>query len=165
MDKLMMLSLRRYVGRSRLLDRAMIHVAKYGPLWFFTVMGAMAVPGGSRERLAVLLALLAATVTRGVNGLIGRFFFRPRPFVAEGFTPLLKHRPSASFPSNHSACGFALAVSVWLLVPAVGAYLLVMAAVLAVSRVYAGLHYPSDVTFGAVFGSIIAILTEKAIFP
>lgn len=165
MDKLMMQSIRRYVGRSRLLDRTMMHIARYGPLWFFAVMGVMAVPGGRMERLAALLAVLAATVTRGANGLVGQLYFRARPFIKEGFTPLLKHRPSASFPSNHSACGFALAVSVWLLVPAVGAYMLVMAAILAVSRVYVGLHYPSDVTIGAVLGSVIALLIEKAIFP
>lgn len=165
MDKLMMQSIRRYVGRSRLLDRTMMHIAKYGPLWFFAALGLMAVPGGKTERLAALLALLAATVTRGINELVGRLYFRVRPFVKEGFTPLLQHRPSASFPSNHAACGFALAAAVWLLVPAVGAYLLLLAAVLAVSRVYVGLHYPSDVTIGAVLGSVIAILIEKAIFP
>ncbi|TCP55591.1 undecaprenyl-diphosphatase [Tumebacillus sp. BK434] len=165
MDKLMMQSIRRYVGRSRLLDRTMVHIAKYGPLWFFAVLGLLAIPGGRTERLAALLAVLAATVTRGVNELVGRICFRVRPFVREGFTPLLKHRPSASFPSNHAACGFALAAAVWLLMPLVGACMLLMAAVLAVSRVYVGLHYPSDVTFGAVLGTVIAILIEKAIFP
>jgi undecaprenyl-diphosphatase len=156
MDKLLVNKVRRFVGRSRLLDRLMVHIAKYGPLWFFGVMGAMALPGGRAERKAVLLAVLAAAFTRGLNELVGRLYFRKRPFVAEGFEPLIKHRHSASFPSNHAACGFALAVAVWLLVPPVGAYMLLMAAVLALSRVYVGLHYPSDVIFGAMLGSAVA---------
>ncbi|WP_157729599.1 phosphatase PAP2 family protein [Tumebacillus algifaecis] len=161
----MMRSIRRYVGRSQLLDRAMTHIAKYGPLWLFLVMGVVAVQGGKQELVAVLLALLAATLTRGLNELIGRLYFRTRPFVAEGFKPLLEHRPSASFPSNHSACGFALAVSVWWLVPIVGAVMLIMAGILALSRVYVGLHYPSDVTLGAMLGASVALLLTKAIFP
>ncbi len=158
MDRLMLLTIRRYVGRSRLLDRLMVHVGRYGPLWFFVVMGAMVVLGGSVERRAVLLAIIAATITRGLTELIGRQFYRARPFLAEGFTPLLQHRPSASFPSNHSACGFALAVALWLHLPLIGAYLVLFAGVLALSRVYVGLHYPSDVFFGALLGASVAWL-------
>lgn len=152
--------MRTLVGRSRRLDRLMIHIAKKGPLWFFLVLGVFALNGGTEAVWVVLQSLAAATLARGVNEVIGRVSFRERPFVREGFEPLIEHRPDSSFPSNHAACGFALAVPVWLYEPSVGLLMLWMAAVLAYSRLHVGVHYLLDVGIGAVIGTLIALCTH-----
>jgi undecaprenyl-diphosphatase len=168
MDKILMLQIRRFVGRNNWLDGLMVHIAKYGPLWFFVALGGLVWSGGHDPVRAVLSALVAAVITRGVNEGIGRLFFRERPFVQEEFVPLLEHEPTSSFPSNHAACGFALAVAVWWLVPGAGSLLVLFACVLAFSRVYVGVHYPADVLIGAGVGSLVAygtVAAGLALFP
>jgi undecaprenyl-diphosphatase len=150
--------MRSLVGRNRWLDSFMIHFSEKGPLWFFVVLGLLAWQGGSTERWAVLEALAAAVVTRGASELIGRAFFRERPFVREGFRPLIHHRPSFSFPSNHAACGFALAVPVLLHGIPLGSLLLGFALLLSCARVFVGVHYPRDVAAGALLGTLIACI-------
>ena len=152
----MWLRMRSLVGRSRYLDSIMIHFSEKGPLWFFAVLGLLALFGGGTERWAVFEALAAATATRGASEWIGRAYFCDRPFVREGFRPLIDHRPSFSFPSNHAACGFALAVPVVLHGFASGLLLLGFALLLAAARVFVGVHYPRDVAVGALLGSGIA---------
>ncbi|MCX7569929.1 phosphatase PAP2 family protein [Tumebacillus sp. DT12] len=156
MDKLLLNQIRRPIGRHHNLDRFILHIAKRGPLWFFLILGLLALQGAY---LPVLAAILAATATRALNELLGRLYFRQRPFIQEGFEPLLPHAPTSSFPSNHAACGFALAVAVWLLLPPVGIPMLLLAALLALSRVYVGVHYPADILLGSLIGTAVAHLT------
>lgn len=152
--------MRSIVGRSPVLDRLMIHIAKKGPLWFFLVLGVFASYGGVEARWVVFQSIVAATVARGVNEGIGRMAFRERPFVREGFQPLIKHRPDSSFPSNHAAGGVALAVPVWLHDPVFGLVLVTMAVILGYSRLYVGVHYPADVIAGAMVGAVLALGTS-----
>jgi len=67
---------------------------------------------------------------------------------------------SGSFPSGHSASAAAFAVAVGGVLPRLRRPLLAAASVVAFSRVYTGVHYPSDVlvgvTVGAVFGRLAA---------
>jgi undecaprenyl-diphosphatase len=162
MDRHLFALIRRVVGKAPWLDWLMVHVAEKGPLWFFAVMGVLALYGGFSERLAVGQAIAAATLTRLVNEGIGRLHHRERPFVREGFVPLVLHRPDFSFPSNHAACGFALAVAVLLTAPGSGAYIMLGLAVwLAFARVHVGVHYPSDVGVGALIGTAVAWATVR----
>lgn len=163
MDTYFFFQVRKLIGRHTSLDRLMIHIAKYGPLWFFAVMGLSMLSEGGAGLRASLTAVLAATLTRGLNELLGRLHHRDRPFIRERFTPLLPHRPSSSFPSNHAACGFALAVSLYLPLPSFGLPLLALATLLSFSRVYIGVHYPSDVTFGALIGCGVASLLHTGL--
>lgn len=156
MDKLILLKIRRGVGRYPWLDGSLAHLAAKGPLWLFVVMGWVFWIGGARGRSAVLVAIVAAVLTRGLNEVIGRIRHRDRPFVQEGFQPLIDHRPSFSFPSNHSACGFALAVSVWFGAPLYGCVMAILAALMGFARLYAGVHYPGDILAGALIGSAVA---------
>jgi undecaprenyl-diphosphatase len=159
MDKQLLHRIRRPVGRNLTFDNAIIHIAKRGPLWLLGILAVLFLIGGRTAKLAVIAAIVSAVLTRGVNEIIGRFLFRPRPFIEEGFQPLLMHAPTSSFPSNHAACGFALAVAVWQFVPSVGHLMIVLAAILAFSRVYVGVHYPADVIFGSLIGAAIARAT------
>ena len=63
---------------------------------------------------------------------------------------------SASFPSGHATTAFAAAVALSLLVPRWSWWALTLAAVVAYSRVYLGVHYWSDIVAGAILGSAVA---------
>ena len=62
---------------------------------------------------------------------------------------------STSLPSGHSASAAAFAVAVGDLLPALKLPLRGAASVVAFSRVYTGVHYPSDVAVGAIVGAIL----------
>jgi len=109
-------------------------------------------------------ALVAISIAYIVNYLISLVWFRPRPFVALSGVHKLTATPATdkSFPSDHTATSFALAYSVVYSKPAAGAVLLVGAAIVALGRVFVGVHYPSDILAGALVGCLSAWVTRLA---
>lgn len=108
-------------------------------------------------------AAVAATAGAGVALLIGQALShlveRPRPFVAHpGLIHLFApHVADASFPSDHATAAFAIATAVMLRNRILGGLALIAAAVLGVSRVVIGVHYPLDVAAGAALGAGVAL--------
>ena len=85
-------------------------------------------------------------------------FDRARPPVADpGLDPVGIVPASASFPSGHAATAFAAAVAVALVYPRLGRPLLALAVVIAVSRVYLGVHYVLDVAVGTLLGIAVGV--------
>jgi len=84
---------------------------------------------------------------------------RPRPFedIAEP-GPLITATVGSSLPSGHAATSFAGAVVLATVVRRAAPALFVLAAAIAFSRVYVGVHYPSDVLAGAALGSLVALV-------
>jgi membrane-associated phospholipid phosphatase len=91
-------------------------------------------------------------------------FKRPRPYdtYPDILTPLA-HETSFSFPSGHTSSAFNLATSLSLQFPkwhiAVPAF--IWASTVAFSRMYLGVHYPSDVFIGIIMGVATAYLSYK----
>jgi undecaprenyl-diphosphatase len=109
------------------------------------------------------VALVTATLAAdGLSYLLRQWIGRDRPpLVYEDPRPLVGLPHSGAFPSGHAASAFAAAtVIAWasrrLAVPA---YLL--AALVAWSRVYVGVHWPLDVIGGAALGTLVAIALLK----
>jgi undecaprenyl-diphosphatase len=83
---------------------------------------------------------------------------RPRPSAVYAEPKPLVHAPhGGSFPSGHAASSFACATILALAVPRFAAAFYLLAAAIAWSRVYNGVHYPLDVLGGAVLGVLVAI--------
>jgi len=80
---------------------------------------------------------------------------RPPAVVLEP-EPLLEVPTTSSFPSGHAASSFACAYVLARFAPRLAIPLFVLAAGIAFSRVYTGVHYPLDVTVGAVLGLVVA---------
>lgn len=107
---------------------------------------------------AMLLGLLIGEVT------IKNLVCRPRPFqLISNDIQLLIPPPSGwSFPSGHSCASFAAATAVFLKDKRWGAGALVLAALIAFSRVFLFVHYPTDVLAGAALGVACALAAAYA---
>lgn len=101
----------------------------------------------------LFIPLISALVSRFVFTEIIRFFyFRPRPFVAEMFNPLIEHAADSSFPSSHAAFYFALSAGVYSFNKKAGLWFFGVSLIIGVARVFAGVHYLTDVLGGLVLG-------------
>jgi membrane-associated phospholipid phosphatase len=112
------------------------------------------IPGAALTALgAAALAGLAVTLLKNVAD-------RARPPLADPTLQVVGSVPdSTSFPSGHSATAFATAVAVGLAYPRMRVPLLALAALVAVSRVYLGMHYWTDVVAGSLLGAAIGLAT------
>ena len=96
--------------------------------------------------------LLAESVSGALKVWVGRD--RP-PLSHPGPEPLLDVPSTHSFPSGHATVSFACATVLALAVPRLRVPLFALAALISFSRVYVGVHYPSDVLAGAVLGLLL----------
>ena len=122
------------------------------------------VKGGKKGRIAAVMVLLLVTATDQVSSsLIKNLVERIRPCNALPDVNILAGCTSSfSFPSSHAVNNFAVAFFFLLLYPRYKWALIITASLLAVSRVYVGVHYPSDIIAGAVIGSIFGYLFGAA---
>lgn len=89
----------------------------------------------------------------------------PRPFVTYPQVVTLINQDTLydSFPSGHATIFFALATAIYLYSKPAGIIFYVFAFCIAISRVIAGVHYPVDIFFGAIIGTIISFLVHRTL--
>ncbi len=125
-------------------------IGSYGLVWLVLAVVAVWL---WRRPIAFPLVLIADAVADGLANLGKVAFDRTRPHL----DPLVHVPHSASFPSGHAATSFACAATLARFVPRrVAVLLYALAALIAFSRVYVGVHYPLDVLAGALLGLGVA---------
>lgn len=106
--------------------------------------------------IALLLGYL------GTNLLLKNLVMRPRPFDAIPQLQALVHAGGWSFPSGHSTSSMAAGVVMFRQLPRpIGALALILAILICLSRLYVGVHYPTDVLCGALIGILAALCAIK----
>jgi undecaprenyl-diphosphatase len=128
-------------------------------LWFFDRPGPW-----YRWKVACFAGMTAAGLGLLAGQVVSHLWVRERPFVSHPSQTLLLVPPShePSFPSDHAIAAFAIATAVALIGGRVaGALFLSAATVIALSRVFVGLHYPGDVLGGAVIGALAALVVFR----
>jgi membrane-associated phospholipid phosphatase len=115
--------------------------------------------GRSRFPFGAGLGAVSYLAAEGLSALLKGVFDRPRPSVVDpAVHPLVAVPHSGSMPSTHAATAFAAALAVGLVHPRLLRPLLALAALIAFSRVWLGVHYLSDVLVGAALGAAIALV-------
>ncbi|MEU8930235.1 phosphatase PAP2 family protein [Streptomyces sp. NPDC048409] len=139
--------------------------ANHGVLWFATA-AAVAASRTPRARRAAVRGLASLTLASATINTIGkRSVRRNRPALDPVPTVRhLKRQPiTTSFPSGHAASAAAFAAGVALESPGWGAVVAPVAFSVAMSRVYTGVHFPSDVVAGAALGVGAAFVVRRLV--
>ncbi len=148
---------------SKVLDRLGIFVAKYLQYALAGFLLALLFSQWQVYQPLLFEALLAGLFSRFViKFIITLFVQRPRPFVALSSAKKLittwSFEDQLSFPSGHALFFFALSTTFFLSDVTLGMVFYFFSTLIAVARVFTGVHWPSDVLAGAflgVFGALI----------
>ena len=106
----------------------------------------------------ILIALVITTIIG--EGIIKNIVKRKRPFYGDDDEELLISRPiTYSFPSGHTASSFAVATVFIKTDNAASLEIILLACLIAFSRIYLGVHYPSDVIGGGIIGTLCGLIT------
>ncbi len=134
------------------LNRKPLALVIVGILWLLLLLR-----GGRPGRVAALLLIPTIALSDQLNSSVLKFLIeRPRPcHVLSNVHLLVGCGSGFSFPSSHAVNNFAGAIVLAYFLPRWSWAFFLFAAVIAFSRVYVGVHYPSDVIGGAVLGTAI----------
>jgi membrane-associated phospholipid phosphatase len=165
-DLVLFRSINAFAGHHPWLDGAMVACAKYAPVLYAALLLGCWATWRPRLQRTAALAGAAALLALGVGQIVGRLFPRLRPYEVMTTTVLVPHAPDTSFPSDHAILAFAVTVVLAAASRRLGGWLAAFSMVVLFSRVYVGVHYPSDVLGGAALGSLVAwIVTRLARVP
>ena len=131
-----------------------------GWFWILCAVVLLAIPKTRKTGYAAVLSLIFGVIV--TNLLLKNIVARPRPFAEiEALIPLIAKPTDFSFPSGHTTASFAVALVMLRMLPKkIGIPAVVLAALVAFSRLYLGVHYPTDVLAGfvvALVGSSLAV--------
>ena len=133
-----------------------------GLLWIALSLAMLCHKSTRRAGGAALLALTLGLLCTNVA--LKHLVARPRPWLdVAGLVPLIAEHDPNSFPSGHTTAAFAAGM-VWARALPWGwarPLAVVMAVCMGLSRLYVGVHYPTDVITGALVGSFCAWLALK----
>jgi undecaprenyl-diphosphatase len=145
--------------------RRLSRYANHSKPWF-VVAGVLALAGGPPGRRAAMTGLVAVGTTSLVVNQPLKLAGRRRPDRKDlGVPPdrWVRMPSSTSFPSGHAASAAAFAIAVGDSWPALRLPLRLAASAVAFSRVYTGVHYPSDVVVGATVGALLGRLVSRTV--
>lgn len=151
--------------RHESIDPIMIAISWIGNNGLLWIVVGLALLLFRRTRHGGADTLVALAVGFLINNvLIKNLVARVRPYDAiEGLLAIVPHLNDWSFPSGHTCASFAAATALALAFGKPGAWSFVPAVAIAISRLYVGVHYPSDVIVGAMIGAGVAFCVHKAL--
>ena len=136
------------------------HLADHGEVWILLALVLLLIRKKRRSGLAVSGALVLDLVS--CNLLIKPLVGRIRPFAVNPAVTLLVKPPlDASFPSGHTAASFAAVGALYFMGDPLWKPALALALVIAFSRLYLYVHWPSDVLGGLLLGLLVGWLGAK----
>lgn len=134
-----------------------------GMIWIILSAAMLARKKTRKTGITAVVALLLSLLVN--NLILKNAVARIRPYDAvQALQPLVARPSDFSFPSGHTASSFAAAAVFFRELPRRwGVLFLILASLIAVSRLYVGVHYPTDVIFGMISGILLGFTAEKLV--
>lgn len=144
-------------------------IGTWGLIWFGIMVG-LVVWEEIKDRKELFTLVLGLFMAIGLVDLVVKNIVkRPRPVVLHPIPIMFfGHISTYSFPSGHATLAFTAAYILSKKHKRWAKYYYLLAVLIAISRIYLGYHYPSDVVVGALFGLIlgyISIRIAELFFP
>lgn len=138
--------------------KTITHLGDAGIFWIILTAVLLCFRKTRRAGVYSALALFGSVILN--NMILKPLVARVRPYeVIDGLTLIVDRAKDYSFPSGHTAASFASAVAMCRqLKKPYGVLLLILAALIAFSRIYVGIHYPTDVLGGLISGVFLGIM-------
>ena len=141
-------------------------LANVGWIWIVSAVVLLIIPKTRKIGLAVACALIFSLIICNIT--IKPIIARVRPYdLREGIELIIARPTDFSFPSGHTSISFAGAIPMFLLNKRLGIPAIILATLIAFSRLYLYVHFPTDVLGGMIVGSICGVLgyfTSKFIY-
>ena len=147
--------------RNEVLDPIMLAITSLGNagiVWIIISLILLIIKKTRKIGICCAVALILQLTL--INGILKNIVGRIRPYeVIDGLNCLVGVQKDPSFPSGHTTSSFAVA---WIIIKKLpkkfGIPALILAALIALSRLYVGVHYPTDVLAGVFIGILLGIL-------
>lgn len=149
--------------RNQVLNSIMIFITSLGDggmIWIAATI-LLLIPKKTRKiGIMSAVALLGSLIIN--NNIVKNIVQRPRPFVTFTDLQIIIPTPSEfSFPSGHTSSSFAAAAVFYRYLPKkLGIPSVILAGLIGFSRLYVGVHYPTDVIAGAIMGISLSYMAE-----
>lgn len=148
------------------LDRLMPIITKFGEAYVFIIFAALLLVFKRTRKTGLMLsaALIIGLVVCNIT--LKPLVARTRPFDMPGkeaILMLIKKTTDYSFPSGHSTASFEAATVIFATNKKWGIPAIILACLIAFSRLYLYVHYPTDVFFGIAMGVVAGILGVFAV--
>lgn len=151
-------------NQSKIVDYIGIFFADYLPFVLMAFLFAFLFYSKKKEnRAMIIVATIAAFIARfGVKTIIVFFYARPRPYVNLDLThKLINLNPAEnfqSFPSGHTIFFFALSTVIYSFNKKLGIIFFICSIIIAIARIFVGVHWPSDILIGLILGVMVGIV-------
>src|SRR5215831_12706884 len=114
-----------------------------------------------REQIRILvLAAVVLPLTYLISLIAGALYYDPRPFVIGHFVPLIPHKPSNGFPSDHVLWSAAISAITFSTKRYVSLILWLLTLLVGASRVYLGVHHPIDIVGSIAIAIVVSVLVH-----
>ncbi len=140
--------------------KSITHLGDAGIFWIILTIILLCFKKTRRAGIYSACALVGSVIIN--NMILKNLINRTRPYeVIQGLQCIVSPATDASFPSGHTGASFASAVAMCKQIPKKYAVLLIiLASLIAFSRLYVGIHYPTDVLGGLITGIGLGILAN-----
>ena len=149
--------------RSPILNSIMIFITSLGDEGFVWIAATIVLLLPKKTRKVGVMSAVALLGSLLINNhLVKNLVQRPRPYVTFTELRILIPTPSEfSFPSGHTSSSFAAAAVFYRFLPKkLGVPAVILAGLIGFSRLYVGVHYPTDVLAGVIMGIFLSYLAQ-----
>lgn len=150
-------------SQNYIFDMIMPFITSLGNMGLIWIMIALRLIFSKKHRDVGVMIIASLIVTSIIGeGILKNLIQRPRPFIDIQTAHLLISRPTSySFPSGHTASSFAAAGIIFSTLKKFRIHAVILASLIAFSRMYLFVHYPSDILGGILLGMICSKIVLK----